>query len=458
MENGEKKKERKGLSLRTTSTLLMIVSLLITIGLIVTGIRTFNSFRDMKKATEDHIELTDAAEELMDASDYLTDEVQLYTVMGDRRHMDNYFTEAKVNLRREHALSTMKARIPDSEALQDLMEGMRESVALMERECYAMRLMADAEGEKDLPDDVENVKINAANRAPTKEEKIDLARNMVHDDEYYTQKNKIRTNMAECVNEIKESTLAIQMEMENRTNRNMIWMSILIALQMVAFLLMLWVTTQLGINPVLRAVEHIRKGQKLPILGASEYRYLAGTYNVMYNAYKKSLEQMNFQASHDELTGVYNRAGYEVILSGLELETTAMLLFDADVFKSINDQFGHETGDKILKKISEALVKCFRSDDYVCRVGGDEFVVFMVHINKNPERLIEEKVIQVNRTLWDDSDGLPRVTLSAGVSYGTTKDAKEMFSQADTALYYVKDHGRNGCCFYTEDLGKGKDV
>ena len=91
-------------------------------------------------------------------------------------------------------------------------------------------------------------------------------------------------------------------------------------------------------------------------------------------------------------------------------------------------------------------------------VSGDEFVVFMVHINKNPERLIEEKVIQVNRTLWDDSDGLPRVTLSAGVSYGTTKDAKEMFSQADTALYYVKDHGRNGCCFYTEDLGKGKDV
>ena len=360
MENGEKKKERKGLSLRTTSTLLMIVSLLITIGLIVTGIRTFNSFRDMKKATEDHIELTDAAEELMDASDYLTDEVQLYTVMGDRRHMDNYFAEAKVNLRREHALSTMKARIPDSEALQDLMEGMRESVALMDRECYAMRLMADAAGEKDLPDDVENVKINAANRALTKEEKIDLARNMVHDDEYYTQKNKIRTNMAECVNEIKESTLAIQMEMENRTNRNMIWMSILIALQMVAFLLMLWVTTQLGINPVLRAVEYIRKGQKLPILGASEYRYLAGTYNVMYNAYKKSLEQMNFQASHDELTGVYNRAGYEVILSGLELETTAMLLFDADVFKSINDQFGHETGDKILKKISDALVKCFR--------------------------------------------------------------------------------------------------
>ena len=53
MENGEKKKERKGLSLRTTSTLLMIVSLLITIGLVVAGIRTFNSFRDMKKATED---------------------------------------------------------------------------------------------------------------------------------------------------------------------------------------------------------------------------------------------------------------------------------------------------------------------------------------------------------------------------------------------------------------------
>ena len=133
-----------------------------------------------------------------------------------------------------------------------------------------------------------------------------------------------------------------------------------------------------------------------------------------------------------------------------------MLLFDADQFKNINDQFGHETGDKVLKKISAALKNNFRSDDYICRIGGDEFVVFMVHIGKDPYQLIENKVIRINQELSNVADGLPSISLSAGVSFDPDiEDPAEMFRQADIALYYVKDNGRNGCCFYSEEL-RGK--
>ena len=429
MQTTEARKE-KGLSLKTASILMMTVSLVITVVLLFTGIRTFHSFRDMEKSTHNYISMEEAASELMSASDYLTDEVQCYMVMGDRSHMENYFTEAEVTRRREHAISVMEKTLPDSPALTQLKEGMTESLSLMEREYYAMRLMLSALNESDIPEALEKVTLTENDRAKSPEEKIALAQQMVHDSVYYEQKNRIRTNMADCVNTLKSGTYGAQQEMENRANRQLVWMVILVFIQSAAMIAMMWLTTHLGVNPVLRAVDHIKKDQKLPIIGASEFRYLAGTYNVMY--------------------------GYDLIKSSLDMESTAMLLFDADQFKNINDRFGHELGDRVLKKIADALKRNFRSDDYICRIGGDEFVVFMVHTTGTPKQLITRKVVSINRTLADGKDDLPPITLSAGVSYRTAgKDPEEMFRQADIALYYVKDHGRDGCCFYSDAL-KGK--
>ena len=446
----------KGLSLKTASFLMMAISLVITIVLLFTGLRTFSSFRDMEKSTDDYIKMEEAANELMSASDYLTDEVQCYMVMGNRIHMDNYFSEAEVTRRREHAISVMEETLPDSPALSQLKEGMAESLSLMDRECYAMRLMLSALNETDMPETLQKITLKAEDLARSPEERITLAQQMVHDAEYYEQKNRIRTDMADCVSTLKSGTHGAQQEMEERANRQLIWMVVLVFIQSAAMIAMMWLTTHLGVNPVLRAVDHIKKDQKLPIIGASEFRYLAGTYNVMYNAYKKSIENLSFKASHDELTGVYNRAGYDLIKSSLDMNSTAMLLFDADQFKNINDHFGHEIGDKVLTKLANALKRNFRSDDYICRIGGDEFVVFMVHTTGNPEPLITRKVACINRTLADEKDDLPSITLSAGVSYRTAgNDPEEMFRQADIALYDVKDHGRDGCCFYSDAL-KGK--
>ena len=276
------------------------------------------------------------------------------------------------------------------------------------------------------------------------------------DDTYYEQKNRIRADMAACITELKAGVHGDQQSMEDQTRRKMIVVSGLILLQTGVIFLLLWFTTKLGVNPVLQAVDHIKKDQKIPITGASEFRYLAATYNMMYSAYKKSIESLNYKASHDELTGAYNRAGYDLISESLDLSTTAMLLFDADQFKTINDQHGHETGDRVLQKITATLQGNFRSDDYICRIGGDEFMVFMVHVNGDKRQLIENKVKQINRDLSAGADGLPPVTLSVGISFNPeNNDSKEMFRQADIALYYVKDHGRDGVCFYTDEL-KGK--
>ena len=101
----------------------------------------------------------------------------------------------------------------------------------------------------------------------------------------------------------------------------------------------------------------------------------------MYEVYRNSLERLNFKASHDELTGAYNRSGYELLLSSVDLGSVYMLLFDLDNFKEINDTYGHEVGDKVLIKLVNILKLNFRSDDYVCRIGGDEFVAIVSGTN-----------------------------------------------------------------------------
>lgn len=200
-------------------------------------------------------------------------------------------------------------------------------------------------------------------------------------------------------------------------------------------------------------MEHIRDDQPLPLIGAHEFRYLARTYNKMYDTYHKSIKNLSFTASHDKLTGLYNRSGYDLIVQSVDLQTTALLLFDADRFKEINDTYGHETGDMILRKIADTLKRTFRSEDFICRFGGDEFVVLMVHINQDCRELVEKKVQWINQILAEDSKDLPAIAVSAGISYcsvaGTVRDA---FRQADIALYHVKENGRNGCCVYTPGM------
>ena len=199
-----KETKEKGISLRTTSYLMVIISVIIAVALLFTGIRAFRSFRAMEGSTDDYIALTEAASELMSASDYLTEEVQCFTVMGDRKHMENYFTEANVTRRRDRALSVLEKEMPGSQALKELGESMSESVALMDREYYAMRLMLEALSDNDMPEAVKKVMLSEADSTLSSEEKIELARQMVHDSIYYEHKDRIRSNMAECLTELKK--------------------------------------------------------------------------------------------------------------------------------------------------------------------------------------------------------------------------------------------------------------
>ena len=156
------------------------------------------------------------------------------------------------------------------------------------------------------------------------------------------------------------------------------------------------------------------------------------------------------KAETDKLTGLLNRAGYDRLLAELDLKSTTLLLVDTDKFKGINDKFGHETGDRVLKKISRSLLANFRHNDYVCRIGGDEFAILMLNVEALADEKIDEKIHFINRELAETfEDELPIVSVSVGGAHGAeAENWVELFKHADTVLYQVKQDGGRGCRIY----------
>jgi diguanylate cyclase (GGDEF)-like protein len=87
--------------------------------------------------------------------------------------------------------------------------------------------------------------------------------------------------------------------------------------------------------------------------------------------------------------------------------------------------------------------------DFVCRIGGDEFAVIMVHTSSALRELVGNKIAALNKKLLAPGDGLPAFSLSVGVAFGDRPNpGEDMFKDADAALYQVKNNGRGGCAFY----------
>ena len=163
----------------------------------------------------------------------------------------------------------------------------------------------------------------------------------------------------------------------------------------------------------------------------------------------RNREQLSYDATHDALTGVFNRSVFEKLRTRCEGGDKTLLIIDLDRFKQINDENGHDVGDRALCYVAALLQESFRAEDYICRIGGDEFVVIMVHTDSSLRGLVEEKIRRINERLREPKDGLPPITLSVGVAFGDRENPTgDIFKDADTALYRTKSARLGGCEFY----------
>ena len=178
---------------------------------------------------------------------------------------------------------------------------------------------------------------------------------------------------------------------------------------------------------------------------------------------RKQVEnQLHHMATHDVLTGLPNRTLLNDRLKNALLraqrhtdQLCAVLFIDLDKFKDINDRYGHDSGDFMLREAALKLTKCVREYDTVCRLGGDEFVVVLTDLadQRSCEIVIRRIQAAFRVPLLLESLELT-ITLSIGVSfYPLNADLPEdLFKFADIALYRVKSTGRNGFQFYSSDL------
>ena len=158
-------------------------------------------------------------------------------------------------------------------------------------------------------------------------------------------------------------------------------------------------------------------------------------------------------ANTEPLTGLYNRAYMEAASRKYleENHSGVFFMMDIDNFKKINDSRGHIVGDHVLRVFAKILRKAFREDDILCRMGGDEFVVFMTG---KPERKTIEKKMRIVFNGLRESDDLAACGVETAVSVGIAMAPEngdtyeELYSCADKALYSVKQSGKNMFRFY----------
>jgi diguanylate cyclase (GGDEF)-like protein/PAS domain S-box-containing protein len=191
----------------------------------------------------------------------------------------------------------------------------------------------------------------------------------------------------------------------------------------------------------------------IPQFATDDGRVL-GFHAVVSDITRQKLEERRLQqlARVDPLTGVVNRAGFELRLAeAMERcrgsgALMALMYLDIDRFKQINDQFGHNVGDALLRLFAGRLSRTLRSTDTIARLGGDEFTVIMEGLPR-PEiaSTVAAKIVQAMSTPFVVDSHTIGVTTSIGLAFhhGDSVTADELVKQADVMLYQAKDAGRN---------------
>lgn len=434
----------EGLSLRVFYTWNILVALIVSGFMFYVTYGISSTYQDLAEAIENQIALDKAAHMLMDASDYLTERVQRFTVAGDMKFLNEYFDEAFKTKRREKALEAM-SKIPSGRtALIELKKAMMESVNLMEREHYAMRLVVEAKEYTDYPKEIQKITLSDEDDALSPESKMRRATEMVMGSEYYKQKEAIRTSMERCHDELVEMTHNIEQVDSNELKKLLNIGNIVFIIHISALLFFIWITVSYGVNPMLKAVEQIRSDKQIEEVGASEFRYLAHAYNSMTIQLNEGNAKLKDLAVTDALTGTKNRLGLKKDYESYRGREVTVMLLDIEHFKAINSKYGHDEGDRVLIETGKLLVDEF-GKDHCYRYGGDEFLVIVPNISESNFIKKMDNVLE-KRPVFKKEGEATKVSYSFGYKHAVLVgniDPRDFIAEADQYLQKDKQEKIN---------------
>ncbi|MEO6117621.1 MAG: GGDEF domain-containing protein [Methylotenera sp.] len=175
---------------------------------------------------------------------------------------------------------------------------------------------------------------------------------------------------------------------------------------------------------------------------------------------KKSEEIIWKQANFDALTGLPNRRMFfdhldsEIKRMSRANAMFALMFFDLDGFKSVNDQYGHHTGDKLLIEVSNRVSQCIRESDVFARLGGDEFIIIVTGF-ESPTYVekVADKILQTLNQPFIFEENTVNISASIGISIYPQDGENEdiLINHADSAMYAAKSKGKNGWARFNPD-------
>lgn len=443
-------KGRRGVSLQLINTCALIVAIILSIVAAATATRVMFEHAGLEEAHQRYESCVNATADLTKASELLTSCARMFVITGQQEYLDEYIREYVQTRTREGSLETLRKLVTNDAAYFELSKAYETSTKLGTRELYAMRLAAEATHMIQIPPELAEIRLGN-DALLTDVQKRARGQEIVVGDDYEQTKRTIQQNADSCTKELLASLQTSKQSSEELLN------SLLSSLRIIVFALVgiILFTVVLNYLLVMRPLkihsERIRKNMPLDSLGAIELRNMVDSYNIMYAENRHKEAMLKREAETDPLTGLLNRGFYNRLLESGE-EHLALLLIDVDLFKNINDTYGHEVGDLVLRKVGFSLVNHFRTSDYACRIGGDEFAVVMTAMQDVGHHIITQKIADIAADLRNTSDNLPQATLSVGIAYSDDVHGDlSLYKAADKALYQSKEGGRDRYTFYSPE-------
>lgn len=216
-----------------------------------------------------------------------------------------------------------------------------------------------------------------------------------------------------------------------------------------------------GVSREINVYMHHKSGHRVPVHIRSlpihdEEGKIAGSVEIFSDnsqklAMNSEVEALREAALTDPLSGIGNRRQADVSLLGLsqiwceKRVPFGVLFVDIDNFKAINDSWGHDIGDRVITAVASTLTATLRPTDIACRWGGDEFVIFLPHINSTGLQSVGARLVHLIRESWIElDDGMVKFTASLGGAVVQDGECgQDVVARADEQLYLSKEAGRN---------------
>lgn len=214
------------------------------------------------------------------------------------------------------------------------------------------------------------------------------------------------------------------------------------------------------------AVEMLHEGYDVDEKLAQMMKQIPGdvseTGELMRQVVTTSTQETKSELEKDSLTGFLNRRSFEEKIEKFlrkPMSYGTFFMMDMDNFKSVNDTYGHLAGDELILIFADIIKNCVREQDFVCRVGGDEFAIFFPYLDK--EKVIRKRADEIMSCFAKERErlGYSNCSVSIGIMTKYAKsnnmDYEKLYKCADNALYYVKNNGKDDFHIYASAIMDG---